>query len=101
MRKGTSGFWLEETENEIRIGYTDYGVSEYGGGDYEKTYVLVGENAQKFREALASAHKGTLKQMIKSAFGKHFSDQTFWDFCRNHAIEYTWDSWTSYEPWDE
>ena len=41
MREGTSGFWLTEQDGMISIGYEDYGVSEFGGGDFEKTYYLL------------------------------------------------------------
>ena len=34
MREGTSGFWLEEKNGELSIGYEDCGVSQFGGGDF-------------------------------------------------------------------
>lgn len=95
MRESTSGFWLEEKNGEISIGYTDFGVSEFGGGDFERTYYLDKENAEKFKEALKQKYKGTLKQMITSAFTKNFNDQKFWDFCKENEIKYTSSTWTS------
>ena len=95
MREGTSGFWLEETAEEIRIGYEDYGVSEFGGGDFEKTYVIKGENAEKFKAALAAEYSGSLKKMVEAAFGKNFRDPDFWSFCKSRGIEYSSFSWTS------
>lgn len=50
MRRGTSGFWLNEKDDgSISIGYEDYDVSEFGGSDYEQTYNLDSENALKLK----------------------------------------------------
>ncbi|MBO5850904.1 MAG: hypothetical protein J6R29_01060 [Clostridia bacterium] len=95
MREGTSGFWLEEKDDGISIGYTDFGVSEFGGMDFERTYYLDKENSKKFKDSLKKEYKGTLKQMITSAFTENFSDQKFWDFCKEHDIKYTTSTWTS------
>ena len=35
-------------DGKISIGYEDYGVSQFGGGDFEKTYYLDEENSEKF-----------------------------------------------------
>lgn len=95
MREGTSGFWLENKDGEISIGYCDYCVSEFGGSDFERTYYLDKENSIKFESALKKEYKGTLKKMIESAFTKNFNDQKFWDFCKKHDIKYTTSTWTS------
>ena len=95
MRESTSGFWLEEKDGQISIGYTDFCVSEFGGSDFEKTYYLDKENSIKFVSALKNKYKGTLKQMITYAFTKNFNDQKFWDFCKENGIEYTSSTWTS------
>ena len=34
MREGTSGFWVEQKNGKITIGYEDYGVTEFGGRDF-------------------------------------------------------------------
>lgn len=93
MREGTSGFWLEAEDGKIAIGYADYGVSEFGGSDFEKTYYLDEENTKKFVCALKEKYKGSLEDMIEAAFGRGFDDSKFWSFCRAHAIEYTTSSW--------
>ena len=95
MREGTSGFWVEKRRDGISIGYEDYGVSEFGGSDYEKTYILDKENSKKFVKALKREYRGNLKKMITEAFGENFSDPDFWDFCKANGIEYTSTSWTS------
>lgn len=94
MREGTSGFWTEENDNKISIGYVDYGVSQFDGGDFEKTYYLDEENSKKFVSTLRKEYQGSLEEMIESAFGREFSDRKFWDFCKNYGIEYSSSTWS-------
>ena len=94
MREGTSGFWVTQTPQGIRIGYTDFGVSRFGGGDFERTYYLDVENSKKFVSALKKEYQGTLEEMIESAFGRNFNDRKFWDFCKDHEIEYSSSTWS-------
>lgn len=94
MREGTSGFWVTEKEGEISIGYEDYGVSQFGGGDFERTYYLKNENAEKFISALKEKYEGTLEEMIESAFTKNFKDSVFREFCKRHGIEYSSSTWS-------
>ena len=95
MREGTSGFWVTEENGAISIGYEDYGVSEFGGGDFEKTYYLDKENSEKFVTALKKKYKGSLEKMIRTAFGKNFNDPAFWDFCKQNNITYASSTWCS------
>ncbi len=94
MREGTSGFWVTRKNGEISIGYEDYGVSQFGGGDFEKTYYLNKENSKKFVAALKKEYKGSLEKMIEAAFGKNFSDSDFWEFCKKEGIEYSSSTWS-------
>ena len=94
MREGTSGFWVIQEHGRIRIGYEDYGVSQFGGGDFERTYCLDEENSTKLINALREHHQGSLEKMIEAAFGKHFHDPTFWEFCKLHQIEYSSSTWS-------
>lgn len=94
MREGTSGFWLEEKHGKITIGYEDYKVSEFGGGDFERTYYLDTENAKKLKAALKKEYKGSLKEMLTAAFGIHFKDPAFWSFCKENGIEYSSSTWS-------
>ena len=94
MREGTSGFWVTESDGKISIGYSDYGVSQFGGGDFEKTYYLDKENSDKFVLALSKEYTGTLNEMIEAAFGRNFSDPTFWDFCKKNGIKYSSSTWS-------
>ena len=94
MRAGTSGFWVTETNGCITIGYEDYGVSEFGGGDFERTYYLNKENSQKFLQALQKEYSGSLAEMIEAAFGKNFKDSVFWAFCKANNVQYTSSTWS-------
>ena len=77
MREGTSGFWTTQKDGKITIEYVDFGVSEFGGNDFEKTYCLDKENAEKFVAELQKQYEGTLDEMIESAFGKKFQRSSF------------------------
>ncbi len=94
MREGTSGFWVTEDNGRISIGYEDYGVSQFGGGNFEMTYRLDEENSQRLVAELRKEYRGTLGEMIEAAFGKNFRDPDFRSFCRERAIEYSSFSWT-------
>ena len=94
MREGTSGFWVTQNANEIHIGYADYGVSQFGGGDFERTYSMNEENSNKFVAALEQEYQGALEEMIEAAFGREFSDQKFWNFCKKHGIMYSSSTWS-------
>ena len=94
MREGTSGFWFEMKDGKIEIGYVDYGVSQFGGGDFEKTYYLDRENSAKFIDALKKEYEGTPREMIEAAFGKNFRDPEFWNFCKKRGIEYSSSTWS-------
>ena len=95
MRDGTSGFWLTDENGQISIGYEDYGVDMFGGGDFERTYRFDKVNSEKFREALAKEYSGTLEEMVEEAFGRNFADWKFFDFCKRYGIRFNTSSWTS------
>ena len=95
MREDTSGVWVTERAGCIEIGYVDYGVSEFGGADFEKTYYLDRENSKKFVKALKEEYRGTLQKMVVEAFGENFRDYEFWDFCKENGIKYTSSTWCS------
>ena len=95
MRTGTSGVLVEKKQGRISIGYVDFGVSQFGGGDFEKTYYLDIDNSKKLVCALKKQYKGKLKKMIEEAFGENFSDTKFIEFCKSNEIEYTSSTWTS------
>ena len=94
MREGTSGFWVTETDGRISIGYSDYGVSQFGGTEFEKSYYFDEKNSKKFVLALQEEYEGTLKEMIEAAFGRGFDDPKFWSFCRERMIKYSSSTWS-------
>ena len=94
MREGTSGVWVSDIDGAISIGYEDYGVSQFGGGNFERTYYLNKENSKKLLLVLQKEYQGTLQKMIETAFGKNFKDQLFWEFCKANGIEYTSSTWS-------
>lgn len=94
MREGTSGFWVMDRDGALSIGYEDYGVSQFGGGDFERTYYLNKENSKKLIEALKKEYEGKLEDMIEAAFGRNFNDPLFWEFCKKNGIEYETSTWS-------
>lgn len=94
MREGTSGFWVTQKDGKITIGYEDYGVSQFGGGDFERTYYLNEENSKKLVVALQKEYNGTLEEMLESAFSRNFRDHAFWDYCKKNGIEYSSSTWS-------
>ena len=94
MREGTSGFSVTKKAGKITIEYVDFGVSEFGGGDFEKTYYLDEENSKKLVVALKKEYKGRLDSMIEQAFTRNFSDRLFWEFCKQNNITYSSSTWS-------
>lgn len=87
---------VNDTNHEYDIdyeGYEDYGVSEFGGGDYEQTYNLDNENTLKLKHMLQVAYNGSLDEMIEAAFGKEFSDRKFWSLCEYKIFSILLDKW--------
>ena len=95
MREGTSGVWVTYENNKLEIGYEDYGVSLFGGGDFECVYKLDEENSKKFIQLLSKTYNGSVKEMVVLAFGETFSDSEFVNFCKKNNIEYNKSTWTS------
>lgn len=90
MCEGTSGFCLTEREDgSISIGYANYGVSIFGGSDFEMTYALNAENAKKFITAPKKEYQGSTEEMIEAAFSRGFKDSDFREFCKKHDIRYS------------
>ena len=94
MREGTSGVGVTVSGGAITIEYTDFGVSQFGGGDFEMTYYLDKENSDKLIAALKKEHRGSVKQMIVSAFGEGFKDSVFREFCKKSGIKYSTSTWS-------
>lgn len=96
MREGTSGLLFTQNEDgSIRLQAVDYGVAEFGGGDWESWYNLTKENADRLFHELKKLHNGDLKEMLIEEFGKTFEMCEFEQFCKAHGIKYEHHSWIS------
>lgn len=86
-----SGVWLEHLENgSIKIGVTDYHVSEFGDSDWEWSALLDHENIIKL-EALLKSELGnelTLKEMIIKKFDYNLNTVDFVKYLDKHGIQY-------------
>jgi hypothetical protein len=90
----TSGLlFTQHDDGSIRAEVVDYGVSEFGGGDWESWYDLDKENAQKLYALLKKKHSGTFEEMMVAEFGKVFQTYYFERFCRENDIHYVHDTW--------
>ena len=90
----TSGVQVTEKEDgTIELFFADYGVEQFGGGDYECTYYFDKANSDKFRRALSENHSGTLEEMVIAAFTKTFNVSLFYAFCRERGIEFGKSTW--------
>ena len=90
----TSGIKVtENNDGSVELFYADYGVEEFGGHDYECTYRLNKENADKFRAALSKLYCGSLREKVVAAFTEVFSETKFNAFCKENDIEFAKETW--------
>lgn len=91
----SSGILLTENgDGSIVVGYVDYNVGFFGGGDYESFYTLDGENAKKLRAYFENAGYATLKEGLTARLGKNFNDGEFVKLCGGLNIIYKHNSWS-------
>ena len=97
-RQGTSGLLLtENADGSLRLEYVDYGVSVFGGGDYEVWYTVEKADADKIRAYLRGKYsQGRLKEMMKAEFGETLDERKFNALCDELGVEATRNSWTSF-----
>ena len=90
----TSGIKVTEKEDgTVELFFVDFGVEEFGGHDYECTYILDKDNATKFRNELSKLYSGTLEEKVISAFTKNFSVSKFNKFCQANGIDFQKTTW--------
>ena len=77
----------------LRVEYVDYGVSEFGGGDFQSIYDLDKQNADKLAAHLNSLGYGDVKEGLEALFGKKFSDDGFCALCKKLGIKYEHFTW--------
>ena len=101
MRKGTSGLLFTQNDNgSIRVEVVDYGVSEFGGGDWESWYELDKQNADALYSELSKLQSGSFKDMLNAQFGvdtefgRDFDIPKFTAFCNERGIEYSHFTWS-------
>ena len=92
----TSGIQVTEFDDgRVELFYADYGVGMFGDGEFECTYYLNAENAQKLRAALEAQYTGSLQDMVVAAFTWKFKGSLFRAFCKEHDIDYRESFWSS------
>lgn len=102
MRKGTSGLLLYESrDGGMEIGYCDYGVGFFGGGDYDVTYRIDKENANKLREHFGGKKGKRLKEKMIAEFGENLSEEKLLKALKELGVEYIRDSWVSFSDMDD
>lgn len=87
---------IEDDGDVLKVGYEDYGVDSFGGGDCEVTYTINKENRIKLYEALtAEGYSGNLSVKIKERFGLSLEKESFSDYCIKHEVEFDKHVWIS------
>jgi hypothetical protein len=95
MREGTSGLlFTQNKDGSIRVEVVDYGVEEFGGGDWESWYDLDKANAKRLQGELRKLHSGTFQELLIAEFGAEFDTRSFERFCDERGIEYHHMSWS-------
>ena len=87
----SSGVWTEYVEGDgIRIGVTDYHVSEFGDSDWEWSVSLKKENKEMLIKVLSSEFKEKLdlREMIAQKFGRNLDTIAFVKYLDNLKIKY-------------
>ncbi len=89
-------FWIRSLpDGGTRIGYEDYGVACFGGGDYEANYTLDRENTELLVRKLSAGHTGTLRQMLEEEFGACREKKSFQMWLDANGIRYELFTWIS------
>ena len=86
-----SGVWTETLSNGgIKIGVTDYHVSEFGGSDWEWSVSLNKVNKEILVKSLRSEFKEKLdlREMITQKFGRNLDTIAFVRYLDNLQIKY-------------
>ena len=86
--------FVTDKGNALIVGYEDYDVEVFGGGDYEVTYLLDKENRIKLFQVLTSeGHSGNLSNMVLNHFGLSLEKESFSDYCSRHGIVFQQHVW--------
>ena len=86
-----SGVWIEHSiDDSIKIGVTDYYVSEFGDSDWEWSVHLNKKEADKLSKALQKEFNKdlSLKEMIASKFGNNLDTIGFVKYLNDLKLKY-------------
>lgn len=87
-RQATSGMIFDcRSDGGIRVGYEDYGVEFFDGGDFECYYTLDAANADALSLALETDREG-LEKKLGEFVGEDFDSEKFEKFCKERGIVY-------------
>lgn len=96
MKENTSGILTaENADGSLVLGYIDYGVEFFGGGDYEVTIALDADNAKLLKASLADIPGESLKEKLEKVFTAKFDENKFERFCGRNGIVFRRSSWVS------
>lgn len=94
MSLETSGLLLlENKDGSLEIGYCDYNVDFFGGGEYEVNYLINKEDSLILKDYLAKNYKGSLKEMLIAEIGENMSETKFKELLKKLNIQAKRDSW--------
>ena len=80
----------------LSVGYEDLDVEFFGGADYEVTYTLDRNSAEKLRRCLKNeVPEGTLEEMILERFGPYLDREPFGSYCEERGIAFDLFTWVS------
>ncbi len=85
---------VRKERGKIVLGWTDCGVDELGGGDYECYYTVCGKEVKTFKRALKAKYKGNLLQQCVQAFGANGSSVLVEAFFEENGIVYQKQVWS-------
>ncbi len=88
-RRGTSGMIFElNNDGTLRVGYEDYGVDFFGGGDFECYYTFERDCVDKLCVALGTDRDG-LEKTLGEFVGEDFDSPRLEKLCKDNDITYS------------
>lgn len=86
----TSGLLFSiNPDGSAELGYEDYGVDVFGGGDIEVMYRLDKRNFKYFKQFLEEEQNEPIHKAVVSAFGRNFDSMKFEEYCKRHDLEFS------------
>ena len=84
-----------QPDGSLVFSYEDYAVELFDGMDYEVTYKLDAENAEKLREYLSKKYKGSLMYMIEQECGYGYRKKSVTELFDEVGVRYDHFVWIS------